>query len=58
MIASAGRENVFGKSGIGGKTDWVYAVKVQPNSRAGQGSYRISRAGGLIHRLNWIAIGW
>jgi len=58
LIASAGRENVFGKSGIGGKSDWVYATKLQPAADDGVGSLRIARAGGKVHRLNWIAIGW
>lgn len=58
LVASAGRSDVFGPSGYGGKNDWVYAIKIQPMSENGSGSARISRKANFQHRINYIAIGW
>jgi len=58
MIGSAGRVPVYGTAGAGNKTQWKYAVKIQPASRDGVGSMRIARAGNFTHRINWIAIGF
>lgn len=47
VVSGAGNAPVWGPSGIGTRTDWVYSLS-NTNGRVG------SRA----HRINWIAIGW
>lgn len=58
MFAGAGRSDVFGASGYGSKTDWVYAVKNQPMSDDGIGTARIARVANFWHRINYIVIGF
>lgn len=51
--AGTGANNTFGQAGLGSKTEWVYATLGQSPS-----TLIVGRKANLLHRINWIAIGW